>query len=157
MVIIVDTREQKNEHILSYFDKAGIKHVSRKLEYGDYSFYIPANEELDIPRDLYFDKEIIVERKGSLEEISGNFTTSRDRLEKEFTLAPERKVLLIEGDYGKLVSGNYNTQYSNKAFWASIHVMWHRYDLPTFFMPDNRYSGCFIFGYFRYYLKEYLR
>ncbi len=96
LVILVDTREQKNDHILQYLDKAGVEHKKKALAYGDYSFFIPADESLDIPRDLYFDKEIIVERKGSLEELSNNLTKERDRLEKEFCLAPEHKVLLIE-------------------------------------------------------------
>ena len=72
IVILVDTREKENQHILDYFDKKGIKYKKRALEYADYSFMIPENEALNIPRDLYFDKECVVERKGSLEELSTN-------------------------------------------------------------------------------------
>lgn len=158
MTILIDTREKKNEHIISYFDSKGIQHKSKKLDYGDYSFMIPKNEALNIPRDVYFDGEIILERKGSAEELSGNFTKERDRIEKEFTLAPKTKVLLLEGcSYSDIVTGNYNTQYNKKSYWASIHSFWHKYNLPVFFMPDNKYSGIFIRGYFEYYLKNYLR
>ena len=83
MVILIDTREKQNSHLIEYWDKKGILYKKKSLDYGDYSFYVPKNEALNIPRDVYFDKEIVVERKGSLEEISGNLTKERDRLEKE--------------------------------------------------------------------------
>lgn len=158
MVILIDRREKNTEHITTYFDKVNVPYVNKSLAYGDYSFYLPKNEDFAIPRDLYFDKKIMVERKGSLEELSGNLTKERDRLEKELSLAPKTKVMLIENaTYGDLVKGNYNTQYNNKAFWASIHSFWHKYNIPIIFMPDPGYTGFFIRGYFEYYLKNYLR
>lgn len=159
MKIIVDTREQKTEHITSYFDKANIDYIIKKLDYGDYSFYIPANESLSIPRDMYFDKEIIVERKASLEELSGNLVASdRARFEKELSLAPKNKVLLVENaSYGDMLQGKYRTKLSNKAFWASLHKLWHEYNIPFIFMPETKYSGLFIRGYFEYYLKTLIR
>lgn len=158
MVMLVDTRERECDHILSAWDKAHVQHKKKALERGDYSFMIPANEDLNIPRDLYFDKEIIVERKGSLEEISGNLTKERDRLEKELALAPPTKVLLIENAaYADICNGNYRTEYNKKAFLASLHAFWMRYQIPVFFMPDNRYSGVFIYNFFKSYFKEYLR
>ena len=158
IVVLVDTREKENQHILDYFDKKGIKYKKRALEYADYSFMIPENEALNIPRDLYFDKECVVERKGSLEELSTNLTKERDRLEKEFSLAPKTKVLLIEnGSYVDVINGNYNSQYNKKSYWASLHSFHFKYNLPIMFMPDNKYSGVFIRGYFTYYLKDYLR
>ena len=96
MTILVDTREQKNNHITDYFDRKKINYKNKALSYGDYSFMIPANEKLSLPRDLYFNNSCVIERKGSLEEISGNLTNGRDRFEKELCLAPKTKVLLIE-------------------------------------------------------------
>lgn len=159
ITIIIDTREQKVEHITNYFAKAGINFVVQKLNYGDYSFFIPQNDELNIPRDIYFDNEIVVERKASLEELSGNLVANdRSRFEKELCLAPPKKVLLIENaSYGDMLEGNYRTQYSNKAFWASLHKLWHEYDIPFVFMPEKKYSGLFIRGYFEYYLKTLMR
>lgn len=159
LTVIVDTREQNCDHILKYFDKAKIPYVRRTLNYGDYSFYIPKNESLSIPRDIYFDKEIVVERKGSLEEISGNLSAKdRDRFEKELCLCPPNKVLMVEGgSYSDMIHGNYRTSYSNKAFWASLHKFWHKYSIPFVFMPVKEDSGVFIRGYFEYYLKNILR
>ena len=42
MVVLVDSREKKNSHIIDYFKKQGISYKSEKLDYGDYSFMIPA-------------------------------------------------------------------------------------------------------------------
>ena len=42
MVILVDSREKKNTHILDYFRKQKIAYQVEKLEYNDYSFMIPA-------------------------------------------------------------------------------------------------------------------
>ena len=160
MVILIDTREHENKnlHITNYLDSKEIKWKKKKLEYGDYSFMIPANPDLDIPRDLIFSNKIIVERKASLEELSGNLTKDRDRLEKELALAPEHKVLIIEsGSYKDMCNANYTTKYSNKAFWATYHTFWHRYDVPIIFMPDRNYTGMFIRGHFTYYLKNYMK
>lgn len=158
ITVLVDTREKANKHITDYFDKAGIKWEKKALKYGDYSFFVPANPELAIDRDLYFDNEIMIERKGSLEELSSNLTQERDRIEKEFALAPPHKVLLIENaSYEDIVNGNYDTSYNNKAYWATVHALWHKYNIPTFFMKNNKYSGFFIRGYFTYYLKESMK
>lgn len=158
MVILVDTREKNISHILDSFDKNHISYERKALNYGDYSFYIPKDESLSLQRDLFFDREVVIERKASLEEISGNLTKERDRFEKELCLAPKEKVLLLENaSYADIATGNYKTQYNKKSFLASIHTFWFRYRTPIFFMPDNKYSALFIKKYFEYYLKEQLR
>jgi hypothetical protein len=119
---------------------------------------LPANDKLSIPRCMYFDKKIIIERKASLEEVSGNLTKERDRFEKELCLAPKTKVLLIENaNYSDVATGNYDTKYSKKSFLGSLHSFWFKYNIPIIFMPDNRFSALFIKKYFEYYLKNYLR
>ena len=156
LCVLVDTREKK-EHTTEFFDKKKIPWKSKKLDRGDYSFMIPRNEELNIDRDLYFDKQVIVERKNSLEEISGNFTNGRDRFEKELALAPPQKVLLIEdASFEDIVKGNYNTKYNKNSFLASLFTFWFRYNIPVFFLGDKRMSGLFIWLYFKYYLNTLL-
>jgi len=158
MIILVDTRERKNEHITNSFDKNGIPYKKKALDYGDYSFMLPKNEILSIPRDMMFTSKVVIERKASLEEISGNLTKERDRFEKELCLAPKTKVLLIENaNYSDIAIGNYQTQYNKKSFLASLHSFWFKYNMPIMFMPDNKYSALFIKKYFEYYLKNYLR
>ena len=110
----MDTREHdgKNDHILNYFDSKKISWKKMKLDYGDYSCMIPANEEFGISRDLYFDNEIMVERKANLDEFISNITKDRDRIKKEFALAPPNKVLLLENaSYADMINGNYISKY----------------------------------------------
>ena len=158
IVILTDTREQKNQHILDWFDKKKIPHKTKALSNGDYSFYVPANPDLNIDRDLFFDKEIMVERKGSLEELSGNLSQQRARFEEEMSTYPGVKYLLIENaNYHDIITGNYDTKFSAKAYLASLHTFNHRYDLQMMFMPDPQYSGYFLYGVFTYFLKQILR
>lgn len=158
MTILVDTREKKWQHIQDYFERNHIPYKSRALNTGDYSFMIPSNKQLNIERDIYFDKQIVVERKGSLEEISGNLSKERDRFEKELSLSPHEKVIIIENaSYKDLIDGNYKTEYRTSSFWASLFTFYHRYNAPFIFMKDNKYTGSYIYGYFKYYLKNYLR
>ena len=158
MVILVDTRQQQNKHITDYFEAKNIAYKTKALPYGDYSFMIPKNEQLGIPRDLVFYNHVMIERKASLEQLSGNLSTDRSRLEKELALAPERKVLLIENaSYSDLVNGNYRTDYKPASFMATLQTFWHRYNFPIMWMPDHRYSGLWIKTFFEYYLKEQLK
>ena len=114
IVVLVDTREKQNRHITDYFDKNNIAYEPTTLSYGDYSFYIPADVAGE---NIYYHRDIVIERKASLEEISSNLTKERERFEKELSLAPKEKVLLIENaNYSDVANGNYNTQYNKKSF-----------------------------------------
>lgn len=157
MVIMVDTREKENSHILTVFEKNGVKYEVKALEKCDYSVFLPPNEKLNIPRALYFDKEVAIERKASLDEIANNWTRERDRFEKEMALAPKTKILLIENcTYSDIIEGNYRSQYNKKAFIATLHTFSFRYNIPVMFMPRKEHSALFIKKYFEYYLKEFL-
>lgn len=155
MVYIVDTREQQNSHILEVWDSAGTKYIHKKMDTGDYSFMVPKNEKLGIFRDLWFDKEVMVERKGSLEELSGNLTKDRVRFKEEMTLGPPHKVLLVENaDYDDIIMGKYETGMNRKAFLASIHSIWFRYNCPFVFLPYKSSTPVFLKYYFENYLKH---
>lgn len=158
MVILIDTKEKKNEHIVQALERKNIPYKSMALNYGDYSFYIPKNEKLGIGRDLYFDKEIVIERKANLEELSSNLTHKRDQFEKELALAPKTKCILLEsGTYDDLTHGRYDTKYLPKSYLASFHAFWHRYNCPVFMIGNPKNAYVFIKFYFESYLKEQLR
>lgn len=160
MVYLVDTREHenKNTHITDVWDKLGIQWKKKKLDYGDYSFKLPKNPDFGIPWDLDFSKKIVVERKNGLDELAGNCVDDRERLKREFALAPSEKVLLIENaTYSDMLHGNYRSKYAAKSFWATIHSFWHEYGIPVMFMPDPKDSAYFIRGYFQYWLRNYLK
>ena len=91
VIILHDTREQKNAHIIEALDKLGIRHEERKLDYGDYSFMAEGRD---------FSMSCVVERKANVDEIYNNVTSDRGRIEKELYSAAQlakQLTLFIEG------------------------------------------------------------
>lgn len=79
VTILADSREQENKHILDALNALGIKHQSRKLDIGDYSFAIDGRD---------FATACAIERKSGPEEIYSNLMEQVkgervNRLEKE--------------------------------------------------------------------------
>ena len=159
MVILVDSREKANDHLISYWDKHKIPHKVMALPSGDYSFMLPVNPELGIPHDEYFYNDIILERKNSAEELSGCFAQTRERFNDEWSRAyAKRRYLLIEQcNYADIVEGRYNTQYSSKSYLGSLHSFNAKYDLQIMFMPDRSYSPIYILAVFQYYLRYVIK
>ncbi len=158
LVVLVDTREQKNTHIINWFDKNKKPWKKKALPNGDYSFMIPKDESLNIERDMYFDKEIMVERKANLTEIGNNFTNERARLEKELSTYSGKKYLLLENSrYDDIIEGNYRNDISAKAFLATLHTFNHRYNWEIVYMPTQKVSGMWVYGTFYYYFRNLLR
>lgn len=157
MNILIDTREQENSHIKEFLDKKKIKYRTRKLDFGDYSFYLPTDETLDIKRDIYFDKEIVIERKGSLSELAGNLTKDRERFEKELIRKKEAKMyLLVEnGSWQNINSGIYRSEYKPVSFLATLYAYMARFNISVDF-TNKELSGQFIYSTFYYYLREKL-
>jgi ERCC4-type nuclease len=158
LTVIVDTREQENSHITNYFEKQNIPYKSRKLDFGDYTFMLPANLELGIVRDIYFTGNIAIERKGSLEELSGNLTNDRARFEAELIRGSRAKLYLMieDSSYADIVGHKYRTQYEPKAFLAALKTYEMRYGLGVNFVTATC-GGNFIYHTFYYYLREYLK
>ena len=153
MVVIVDTREQKNDHILRYLKDNDIKYVVEKLDSGDYSFYLPSYPELDR------DRKYLVEKKNSLDEIVGNFTTGRERFAREFERVPEGSVLhiLVEGaTWKKLLNGSYRSKISPQSVMASMLTFHIRYDAPVWFVGKDE-SPDLIYNLLKYELMEFMK
>jgi ERCC4-type nuclease len=156
IVVLVDTREQVNGHITAFLDSKNIKHISKKLNSGDYSFMLSAIPELDVP-ETFFDNEIIIERKASLEELSQNLAQNRDRFENEFLRCNARKFLLIEnGSYSDILEGRYRTEMKSNSYFASLLTFQTRHKLETVFIPP-KHSGQWIYGTCYYFLREKLK
>lgn len=153
MVIIVDTREQKNQHLLDYFTKENIPYKVEKLDVADYSFILPNYPELNL------DKKFVVEKKNSLTELAGNFTKNRDRFKREFDRAKvnNQKVnLLIEtATWKKLLNGTYRSQFPPKSFMASLLTWSIRNNCPTWFCEKSE-AGHLIYNILYYELYEEL-
>lgn len=125
---------------------------------GDYSFYVPPNSALNIDRCLDFSHEIMIERKANLDELAGNFTTSRARFQEEMATFEGKKYLLIENSqFQDIITHKYDSKFSPKAYLASLQSFNQRYNLQIMFMPDNTYSAIWIYSVFVYYLKNLMR
>lgn len=82
MTFIFDTREQKNAHVKSYFDRHNIPYIEKKLDCGDY---------------MKEDGTISVDRKRTLDELSTNLTNPQDkkRFMREVKRAREAGIQLV--------------------------------------------------------------
>lgn len=158
MVVLVDSREKKNSHILEYFKKQGIPYRVTKLDFGDYSFLLPASAA---GTDLYFHQDICIERKATLEELSGNLAQKRQQFETEFLRAGNsgaKIYLMVEhpGGYTDIINHTYKTELSPIAFMASLKTWESRFSCNVQFI-DRQYSGYFIVSTFQYYARERLK
>ena len=139
MVILCDTRDKTNEHILTEFDKQKIEYNTRALKTGDYSFMIKACPELGFQYDTYFVDELCIERKNSLSELAGNLSQKTDdnRIFKEFNrmINIERVYVLIENDsLDDLYAHNYKSEYNPDSFIRTLLTWQARNDMHIFFV-----------------------
>lgn len=85
MILQIDSREQKYDHITNYLDKNGIKWVRSKCVVGDYV-------NLENPM-------VVIDRKKNLQEVAGNVCQQHERFVRELELARElgyKMIVLIE-------------------------------------------------------------
>lgn len=158
LTIIVDTREKENQHVLDYFKSKKIPHAIRTMKTGDYSAFIPKNEELGITRDIYLNA--CLERKRNIDEIVGNLSKDkRTTFENELIRASKHPFVLIVEDeqgYEKILCGNYRSQYEPKALLGSLKTMEVRYNFSIVYL-NPKFTGNYIYHHFLYMTREYLK
>jgi ERCC4-type nuclease len=156
--IIVDTREQENQHILDYFNKHKVKYEVKKLNTGDYSIKLIACPEMGLARDCYI--PVTIEKKNSIDELASSFK-ARTRFESEFIRAAGSgtKIFLLVEDaqgYENIINHKYRSEYDPKALMASLLTFESRYNFTTMFV-DKKYSGNRIYYTLRYNLYQFLK
>ena len=127
---IFDSREKKNEHIKAYFDRHEIAYRVEKLDCGDY---------------MIDGGKVTVDRKGSVEEISGNLTnpTDKQRFMREVRRSRQlglRLVVLIETNKYKSVKelSGWKSKYSpvrGGALVREMEKLKHAYGVEFMFCP----------------------
>jgi len=153
-VVLIDTREKENSHIIEWLDKKGIAHREQKLEWGDYSLLLPKNELFGIVQDVVIDYG--VERKAHLEELSGNLTNDRDRIENELRRCEGKMDFVIEnGSLSAIAKHEYKTDYNEKSFLATLFAFIHRYGV-SFNFVEKQHSPQMIYNILHYKLREEL-
>ncbi len=155
IVVLIDTREQENAHILQFLERKKVRTKSKKLDFGDYSFFIPANPELGINRDIWFDKEIVVERKGSLTELATNIGEKREQFENELIRKKDAIMyLMIEnGSWENINLHMYRSEYKPVSFLGTLYAFMARYGISIDY-PSKELAGQFIYSTFHYYMRE---
>ena len=132
--ILIDTREQETDRSMARYEQFGVPYRRQSLNYGDYTYQFRFPDgKLCFDESASISGNAVIERKMSLQELSGCFCQSRDRFRREFERAKENNAsvwLLIEDStWEKLLSGNYKTKYNPAAYFASIIAWSIRYDL----------------------------
>lgn len=85
-IILTDTRQQKENHIIKAFDKSNILHIRTTLESADYMAVRYTKE-----KGFFKDYTTLIDTKKDLEEISSNLCNSKnhERIKKEIQKAKE--------------------------------------------------------------------
>lgn len=162
MGILADTREQKWEHIRWALDNAGCRVERGKLGQGDYTAFVPMSAFpgfQDVPGLYSLQDEVVIERKANLDEIAGNFTTGRDRFEREFIRAKSKGVkvfLVIENaSWADVLSHNYRSQLSPKSLMGSLLSWQAKYNVTIVFCRPEE-TARILYSALYYWLKARL-
>jgi len=85
-VILTDTRQQKESHIIKEFDEQNILHIQTKLDSADYMAL-----RYDEEKGFYKDYSILIDTKKDLLEMCGNLahTSEHERIKREIQRAKE--------------------------------------------------------------------
>jgi len=105
MVVVVDSREQANDHIINWLEKNKKPYKSQKLDYGDYSCLLPVGSFRGQARDVYFTNELVIERKFCIDELAMNL---RDNVTNINNINQEIIDLLGEKYLSKVLKTDYN-------------------------------------------------
>ena len=162
MGVLADTREQKWEHIRWALDNAGCPVEQGTLKQGDYTAFVPMSAFpgfQNIPGIFSLQDEVVIERKASLDEIAGKFTTGRDRFEREFIRAKSKGIkvyLLIENaSWADIFSHNYRSQLNPKSLEGSLRSWQAKYNVSVEFCRPEE-TARVIYNILRYQLKAKL-
>lgn len=133
MTILVDTREQPTLRLKKRLEAVGCPYRREKLDFGDYSATF---------RGISLKNKVAIERKMNLDELAACYTRDRARFVREFERAQEagaKVYLLVEcASWEKLLSGQYRSLFTPKAFVASATAWLARYNCQLIFcQPES--------------------
>ena len=151
LTIVSDTREQVNGHVLGYFDKIGVAHTTRKIDTGDYTAMLG---------DMTLEHDVVIERKAGLNELTGNFTIDRQRIEDEFTRAKAEglKVFLVieNASWTDILCHNYISQLKPQSLIATLLSWQVRFNITVTFCKTEE-IGQVIYLILYYAAREHLK
>lgn len=97
-LILTDSRQRVESHILKEFDKQGIIHIRTGLPSADYM-----TVRYDSARKFYMDYSTLIDTKANIEEIASNLcnTKNHDRIKREIAKGKElgaKEFIFLIGD-----------------------------------------------------------
>ena len=114
-----------------------------------------------VDRDIYFDKDIVIEKKAGIDELAGNFSKQdTPRLKSEFAHLKKnntRVFLFIENQlFDKHIrNGKYRSQYDPKTLYARLKGLEAEYD--TVIRPvSDEYMASEIYSTLYYFVRNKL-
>lgn len=163
VTVLIDTREQKNQHITDVLGSLGIMWTAQKLDFGDYSFTADGRD---------FSHSCVIERKADIDEVYGNITADRERIEKELdTISRNARqcTFLLENCSGWEHLKGYEIPEAQaekqgrkvRNIGASVYSAlqaWkcgNRYSFSVEFVPDHNRSALKILEVFFWYYHNY--
>lgn len=139
-MIIFDTREKKNDHIINYFQRHEIPFEIKKLDTGDYM-----NAE---------NPTVVIDRKRNLNEVATNLCSKDDaRFWREVRRSyRDKQKFIVLVEHGGLIKSlqdvaNWNSQYSKitgKQLQAEMYRVGIAYNVEWVFC-DKRSTGKIIY------------
>lgn len=146
-IILYDSREKENKHILKAFNKAGIELKRIKLNVGDYSF---------IWKDKSFESRIVVERKHCIDEIIMNITKGKARFKREFERAIKNKtkvILMIEDTKENLENHKYRSMMKPSDFTKALNSWKYKYQFDVHWVEKDK-AADFILEQFKEFCRK---
>lgn len=156
IVILIDTREKRNELIIEAFEKQGIEYeyVKGGLLYGDYSAKVVFEDD----KEVSLHRDLVIERKRELTELSNTLTQGQRRFINELDRARFDRAdfkLLIEDDdyYRNILEHNYRTQLKPDDFLKLLFKFQHQYGYDIVGI-NEKLSASYIYRNIKAYVED---
>lgn len=143
-LILTDTRQKSEEHIIKEFDKQGVLHIRTTLPSADYMAV-----RFDSERGFYLDYSVLIDTKKDLEEIAGNLCNSKnhERVKREIFKGQElgcnKFIFLINSGKVKTLEDLQNwtskrTQVKGSTLIKVFNTMKERYNVNFVLVPKKK-------------------
>lgn len=143
-LILTDTRQKSEEHILKEFNKQGILHIRTGLPSADYMVVRYDNE-----KGFYLDYSVLIDTKKDIEEIASNLCNSQnhERVKREIfkgqELGCDKFIFLINSGKVKTLEDLQNwtskrTQVKGSTLIKVFNTMKERYGVNFILVPKKK-------------------
>lgn len=150
IIILTDTRQKSEEHIIKEFDKQGILHIRTGLPSADYMAVRYDNE-----KGFYLDYSILIDTKKDIEEIASNLCNSQNHqrilreIQKGKDLGAKQFVFLINGGKIKTIEDLQNwtskrTKVKGEVLLKIFKTMSQKYGVKFMIVPKNKMGETII-------------